>query len=316
MAADFFNTLDPEIAAYVEFLKRGALPLEGSTVADLRAAALALRAGWRDPGPAMHASEDRVFEGCRYRMHRPSAAARLPAILFFHGGGWTLMDIDTHDPIARGLAAASGAAVLSLDYPLAPEAPFPAALDSCVRFTEFVAASPDHLGLNGAVALAGDSAGANLAVGTTLALRDAGRPMPKGLGLFYGAYDCGLDHESYRRYGNGELPFSRARMTFFLDSYVPDQAARRNPLFAPLHADLHGLPPSFLSVASHDALYDENLAMAARLGAAGNAVELKIYPGTIHGFVGAANATGARVAAGALADMGRFLAKALAIPEA
>ena len=149
MAADFFNTLDPEIAAYVEFLKRGALPLEGSTVADLRAAALALRAGWRDPGPAMHASEDRVFEGCRYRMHRPSAAARLPAILFFHGGGWTLMDIDTHDPIARGLAAASGAAVLSLDYPLAPEAPFPAALDSCVRFTEFVAASPDHLGLTG-----------------------------------------------------------------------------------------------------------------------------------------------------------------------
>src|SRR5258708_22097235 len=101
----------------------------------------------------------------RYRLYRPTAASGLPVVLFFHGGGWTLLDIDTHDPIARLIAAASGAAVLSLDYPLAPEAPFPGAVDACTRFARFVAASAGQLGLaDAAPALAGDSAGANLAV--------------------------------------------------------------------------------------------------------------------------------------------------------
>jgi len=316
MPANLIDELDPEMAAHVRLLQGGAVPLATSTIEEIRAGARALRARW-PRGPAMHSVEDSSFEGQRFRLYRPTAAARLPAVIFFHGGGWTLMDIDTHDAIARGLAEASGAALLSLDYPLAPEAPFPAAIDACQRFTEFVAEAAVAFGLvPGAFGLAGDSAGANLAVAVALRLRDAKRARPRGLCLLYGAYDSDLERPSYQRYGTGELPFSRARMEFFLHSYVPEPAQQRDPLFASLHADLAGLPPSLLLVGSHDALFDENVAMAERLRAAGNAAQLKIYPGAIHGFIEAARTVGAKLARQALADCGAFLAETLGNPEA
>ena len=306
------GSLDPAIVPYIDLLQRGALPIATSTVAELRAAAKALRAGWQRRGPAMQATVEGSFEGLRYRVHRPIADPRLPGVVFFHGGGWTLMDIDTHDPIARLIAAASGAAVLSLDYPLAPEAPFPAALGACTRFVGFVAESADRFGLTaGAPAVAGDSAGANLAVAVALALRDEGRPRPRALGLIYGSYDLStLARDSHKRFGGGELPLSVERMTLFRNCYVPDPAHRADPLVSPLHADLREMPPSFLAVASHDPLYDENLAFAARLGDAGAAVELRVYPGTIHGFLEAAAAVEAPVALRAVEDIGRFLAGA------
>ncbi len=304
-------TLDPAIVPFLELLRRGALPTATSTVEELRAGARVLRTAWRDKGPTMHEIIDARFEGMRYRIYRPIASERLPAVVFFHGGGWTLMDIDTHDPIARLIAAASGAAVLALDYPLAPEAPFPAALDACTRFVRFVADEADRLRLApGALALTGDSAGANLAVGVTLRLRDAGAAPPRGLGLVYGSYDLStLARDSHRRFGDGSLPLSIERMAFFRNSYVPAAAERADPFVSPLHADLGGLPPCFLTVASHDVLYDENLLFAARLGAAGVSVELKIYPGTIHGFIEAAAAVDAPIANEAVADLGRFLAR-------
>jgi acetyl esterase len=311
VASDLIATLDPAVVPYLEALKRGAVPIATSTVKELRDGAKALRAGWQRSGPAMHATVDGRFEGMRFRIYRPSARERLPAVVFFHGGGWTLMDIDTHDPIARFIAMASGAAVLSLDYPLAPEAPFPAALGACTRFARYVAGAADSLGLAaGGPAFAGDSAGANLAVAVALALRDAGAFKPSALALIYGSYDLStLARDSHRRFGDGTLPLSIERMTFFRDSYVPNVAERTDPLVSPLRADLSGLPPCFLAVASHDALYDENFAFAARLGAAGVPVELKIYPGTIHGFLEAAAAVDAPVAKQALADVGQFLAK-------
>jgi acetyl esterase len=312
-ADDIVAALDPAIVAYLDLLKAAALPIATSTVAELRAGARALRARWRGNAPAMAATADESFEGMRYRIYRPTAGDRLPAIVFFHGGGWTLMDIDTHDSIARGLAAASGAAVLSLDYPLAPEAPYPAGLAACTRFARHVLAAADRLGLAAhPPAFAGDSAGANLAVAAALTLRDSGGFRPSALGLVYGSFDLStLARDSHRRFGDGRLPLSVERMTFFRDAYVPDVARRAEPLVSPLHARLHGLPPSFLAVASHDALYDENLAFAAKLGAAGVAVELKVYPGTIHGFLEAAAAVDAAVAHRAVADIGRFLAAAL-----
>jgi len=176
--ADPIATLDPGIVPYLDLLKRGALPIATSSVQELRDGARAVRAGWRDKAPAMHEIVEDRFEGIRYRIYRPTAEERLPAVIFFHGGGWTLMDIDTHDPIARLIAAASGAAVLSLDYPLAPEAPFPAAPDACTRFVRFVAGEAERLRLvPGALALSGDSAGANLSVATCLLLRDREAPM-------------------------------------------------------------------------------------------------------------------------------------------
>jgi acetyl esterase len=308
------ETLDPEILAHVEMLKSGAVPLAGSTIAEIRAAAADLRRDWNRHRPDMHAVSEASFEGMRYRHYRPVADARLPTVIFLHGGGWTLMDLDTHDAIARAIAAESGAAVLSLDYPLAPEAPFPAAPEACYRFLRHVTVSPDSLGLvPGAVALAGDSAGANLAVSAALAARDAGEFAGRGFGLVYGSWDLSnLERDSYQRYAGGELPFTRERMNLFRDSYVPDRARRTDPRVSPLSADLAGLPPAFLAVASHDALYDENFLFASRLGSAGVDVTLKVYPGTIHGFVEAANAVGAAVAKRALADTGAFLARVLA----
>jgi acetyl esterase len=308
------DTLDPEIVAHVDLLKRGAIPIATSTVAEIRAAAANLRRGWNRPGPAMHAVRDETLAGMRYRHYRPVAAGRLPAVVFFHGGGWTLMDLDTHDSIARGIAAASGAAVLSLDYPLAPEAPFPAAPNACHAFLGAVSRSADALGLvPGAVALAGDSAGANLAVSAVLMAREAGEPLGRGLALVYGSWDLSnLKRDSYVRYGSGELPLTIERMTLFRDCYVPDRALRTHPLVSPLHADLTGLPPAFLAVASHDPLYDENFLFASRLGTAGVDVTLTVYPGTVHGFVEAASAVDAAVARRALADVGAFIARVLA----
>jgi acetyl esterase len=306
MAASLVDELDPEIVAYTELLNRGAVPLT-SSVAKLRAGARNLRLAWPQ-GPAMHATVESEFAGHRVRMHRPSAAERLPAIVFFHGGGWTLMDIDTHDGMARSLAHESGAAVVSIDYPLAPEHPFPAGLDVCQGFAEHVRASAGALALvPDAIAFAGDSAGANLSVAVALRLRDAGRPMPKALGLIYGAYGTDLTSPSWRKFGNGDLPFSRERMTYFLDAYVPKAAMRTDPLVAPLRADVRGLPPSFLTVGSHDGLLDDNVAMAEHLRAAGVPATLKVYPGAVHGFAEAARAVGAKVAREMLADCGRFL---------
>jgi acetyl esterase len=308
------ETLDPEILAHAEMLRSGAVPLTSSTVTEIRAAAADLRRGWNRHRPDMHAVSEASFEGMGYRHYRPVADARLPAVVFLHGGGWTLMGLDTHDAIARAIAAESGAAVLSLDYPLAPEAPFPAAPEACCRFLRHVTVSSDSLGLvPGAVALAVDSAGANLAVSAALAARDAGEPAGRGFGLIYGSWDLSnLERDSYRRYAGGELPFTRERMNFFRDSYVPDRVRRTDPRASPLFADLAGLPPAFLAVASHDALYDENFLFASHLGTAGVDVTLKVYPGTIHGFAEAANAVGAMVAKRALADTGAFLARVLA----
>jgi acetyl esterase len=312
MPSSLVDELDPEIVAYTELLNRGALPLATSTVAELRAGARKLRLSW-PRGPAMHATVESEFAGHRVRIHRPSAAERLPAIVFFHGGGWTLMDIDTHDAIARGLAQASGAAILLVDYPLAPEHPFPAGLDVCQAFAEHVRASADALALvPDRIAFAGDSAGANLAVAVALRLRDAGRPLPQAMALFYGAYDTGLDRPSWRKFGNGDLPFSRERMTYFVDAYVPTPAARADPLFASLHADVRGLPPAILAVGSHDGLLDDSVTMAERLQAAGVPATLKVYPGAVHGFIEAASAVGAKVARQALLDCGRFIAAAVA----
>ena len=223
------------------------------------------------------------------------------------------MDIDTHDPIARLIAAASGAAVLSLDYPLAPEAPFPAALGACTRFVRFVAefgrpAWPHgrRAGRGGRIRPAPILPWPWLWRFATRAARGRERSASSMVPTI-----CRRSlRDLHKRFGGGELPLSVERMTLFRNCYVPDPARRADPLVSPLHADLRGMPPSFLAVASHDPLYDENLAFAARLGDAGAAVELRVYPGTIHGFLEAAAAVEAPVALRAVEDIGRFLAGA------
>jgi acetyl esterase len=292
--------LTPAITAFVEAaLAQLGAPAPAS-LEEQRRGAKALRAPWNEGGPAMAATLDRTLAGRPARRHVPPGARGAP-VLFLHGGGWALLDLDTHDRIVRAIARAAGRPFEMLDYDRAPEARFPAAVEQCVA--AFLALAEEMPG----VALAGDSAGANLAAATALALRDRGGPLPSALALAYGVFDCDFATDSYRRWGDGRLPLSAERMRWFWDLYCPDAGQRRNPLAAPLGADLRGLPPTHLTVAQHDVLYDENLRFAARLGAAGVDVALRVYPGTVHGFLEAAGAVGAPEAEAALAEIGAFL---------
>ena len=285
--------LDREIARFSAAMLAG-VPTAGDPallpIAEQRRNAALLRRGWTVGGPVMHRRVDHVAATSRgpvaIRIYHPSATRLLPALIYLHGGGWCFLDLDTHDRIMRELAASTGWAVVGIDYPLAPEAPFPAAIEHCAAVMEWLGAEGRALGLDAArLALAGDSAGANLALALALKRRDEGRPPPAALILAYGVYDCDFARPSYRRFGAGNYPLSAERMKFLWSSYCPDPAARRSPLASPLKGDLAGLPPTRLIIAEVDVLHDENIELAARLRAVGNATQAVVHLGTTHGFL-------------------------------
>jgi len=305
--------LDAEIEAFRRLMQAAGLLDPLSVPIDrLRHEARLLRLGWNTAGPVMASSQELELAGLRCRLHWPVTPSEpAPATIYLHGGGWTLLDIDTHDDLARRLASDSGKPVLLVDYPRAPEHRFPIPL---LRLHECVAAlrsRADELTLTTDFALCGDSAGANLAVALTLMLRDEGACLPQALGLIYGSFADNFETRSHLAYGNGDLPLSTQRMRWFWSNYVPDGARRHDPLANPLRADLTGLPPTLMIIAQYDALYDENMALADRLATMGNDLTVRVYPGTIHAFIEAAGAVGAAVSKRAIHDLGRFLVRPL-----
>lgn len=266
-------------------------------------------------GPEMAESRDiwLLVRGRRIacRLHRPAGAeGPLPVLVYLHGGGWVWNSIDTHDRTMREYAAASGCAVLGPDYALSPEAVFPQALEECAGVARQLAARGAEWGLDGArMVLGGDSAGANLALGAALLLRQQAPELAlRGLLLGYGVYDSRLDTPSYEEFAEG-YGLTRARMRFYWDAYAPQQADRHGPFAAPLRADLRGLPPVHMTLTELDVLASENLAMAGALRAAGVAVEAAAFPGTLHGFLRAAGHVGA--ADRAFAQAGAWLRRVL-----
>jgi acetyl esterase len=260
-----------------------------ASLAAMRAAAFAVRRAWQDGGAAM----DEIVEttiataagSVRIRIYFPDPRRPAPALVYLHGGGWTLLDIDTHDRIMREYAARSGWAVVAVEFPLAPETRFPGALETCLAALAALAGDPARHGLAAPFALAGDSSGANLALAAAVALRDRGQAAVAALILNYGVYDSDLTRRSYAAFGQPPLVLSRDRMAWFWENYCPDPEMRKNPLAAPIHADLAGLPPARLVVAGQDVLRDENLSMTIRLAEAGNAVTLDHYPLAPHAFI-------------------------------
>lgn len=245
-------------------------------------------------GPEMESVADRwvLARGRRVqcRVYRPSAAVRPPVVIYLHGGGWVFSSIDTHDRVARETAADSGAAVISVDYALSPEARFPQALEECAAVVRHLVARAEDWDLDGGrIALSGDSAGANLALATALLLRDAGDPALRGLMLHYPVSDCGFDTPSYREYATG-FGLTADGMRAFWDLYAPDEISRRSPYASVLRADLRRLPPVRVHLAELDVLHSEGAALAGQLREAGIATEVETFRGLLHGY---ARATGA-----------------------
>lgn len=223
----------------------------------------------------------------RLRVHYPDPRRDgVPVLLYFHGGGFVLNGIDTHERLMRLLAVRSGAAVVGVGYTLAPELRFPGQLHEALAAVAWVREHGAAHGLDaGRLALGGDSAGANLALSTQLALRDHGLPAPAQSILFYGMFSADLDTPSHQAFGGGGFGLTTERMDWFWSQYLADRAQRDNPAAAPLLADLRGLAPQLVIGAGLDCLLDDSLRLAARLRTAGNAVQVSVYDGVPHSFV-------------------------------
>jgi acetyl esterase/lipase len=234
-----------------------------------------------------------------------------PLLVYFHGGGWVIGDLETHDGVCRFLAAAAGTAVLAIDYRLAPEHPFPAAVEDAASAFSWADANAGELAIDPArIAVGGDSAGGNLAAVVSLLARDAGGPMPAMQLLIYPPTDAAGDLPSRRLFDEGFL-LTRDDMDNFERHYLPPGSDTADPRVSILLApDLSNLPPAYVATAGFDPLRDESEAYALRMREAGVQVALRRHPGLIHSF---ANQTAiSRTARGAMLEAAGALRMGLA----
>jgi acetyl esterase len=275
--------LDPDAELLRQALLVAAMPaLETLTPPAAREMLAAARRRAGVTGPELASVSDLDAGGVRARLYRPTDGV-LPVVLFLHGGGWVLGDLDSHDALARHVAAASGAAVLAVDYRLAPEHRFPAAVDDAAAALRWLATEAHTLGLDGSrIAVMGDSAGGNLAAVLALMARDGDVPPIRVQVLAYPVTEVTLEQASHALSGVG-VTLTGAGMRWFRDHYLGTASADWRA--APLRADLAGVAPALVLTAGIDPLCDEGIAYAARLAMAGVQLEHRHYPGQMHGFL-------------------------------
>ena len=222
------------------------------------------------------------------RMYTPRLDTQLPILIYLHGGGWVLGNLDGVDHICRSLANQADCIVVSVDYRLAPEHKFPAAVEDAYAVTNWVAKNAaDINGDETRVAIAGDSAGGNIAAAVALMARDRGEPSLMYQVLIYPTTQYGFDTESYHKYGQGDFGLSKEEMIWFWHHYLADVADGQNAYASPLLANnLANLPPAYIITAEYDVLRDEAEAYSVKLQLAGVPVKLQRYHGMIHSFVG------------------------------
>jgi acetyl esterase len=271
-----------------EMAASGAKPIEESTPEEVRALSAELKELY-GTGPEMARVEDHKIpvEGTdiEARVLVPEGAVR-GVFIYYHGGGWVIGgNLDDFDVLGRKLAAATGCAVVLVNYRLAPEHRYPTAVDDAYAALEWVAAGVTEIaGADVPVIVGGDSAGGNLAAIMTQRSRDRGGPPIAFQALVYPVTDDDLDNASYTTDEN-QLLVNRASMIWFWDHYLPDTARRKEPDASPLQAaDLSGLPPAVVLLAEYDVLRDEGQAYADRLRESGVPVDVHIHPGQMHGF--------------------------------
>ncbi|TCW75084.1 alpha/beta hydrolase [Burkholderia sp. SRS-46] len=279
--------LDPQAQALLAALAQApAIDFDQLTVPAYRAGLAA--GGAFAPGDAIAAEEDWAIPATGHvlpaRLYRPHTGGPLPLTVFFHGGGFVSCGLETHANLCRSLAQRARTLVLSVDYRLAPEAAFPAAAHDACDAVRWAAASARDLGArDGALAVAGDSAGGNLAAVAAQQLRGSGIRIAHQL-LLYPVVDCATEHPSYESLGDGYF-LTADMMRWFKRHYLGGEADRASPLASPLAAtDLAGLPSATIVSAEFDPLRDEAEAYAARLAQAGTPVTLVRWPGQLHGF--------------------------------
>jgi len=284
-------SLDPQARALLDQANAmGMPPLHTMSVPEARAS-LAAMASLQGEPQSVAKIVNRQAPGpagdVPVRLYTPAGQAPFPALVYYHGGGWVLGGLDTHDGVCRQMASSAGCLVLSVDYRLAPEHKFPAAAEDAYAALQWVATNADGLGVDPArIAIGGDSAGGNLAAVVALMARDRGTPAVAFQLLVYPVTDSACDTASYRDNADGYF-LTKDAMLWFWNHYTRDAADRRNPYAAPLKAqDLRGLPPALVMTAEFDPLRDEGEAYAARLREAGVPVQLTRYHGMIHGFFG------------------------------
>lgn len=215
----------------------------------------------------------------------PGATGPLPVVMYFHGGGWMLCDFDTHSRLIHELAVGTGAAVVFPEYSRSPEVRFPVANEEAYFATKYVAENGAALNLDSSrLAVAGDSAGANMAIAVSLLAATRGGPAISGAALFFPVTDAGFDTPSYNEFATGHF-LTRDAMQWFWDHYLPDPEARSQPLASPLQAspeELSAFPPAFVMTCECDVLRDEGEAFARKLAEAGVRVTSVRYLGAIH----------------------------------
>ncbi|HEX7446136.1 MAG TPA: alpha/beta hydrolase [Pirellulales bacterium] len=282
--------LDPEAQILVNAAHGpSAIPMHQLSPDKARAVMLVQTAGLGPPEP-VHRIEDRVIAGpdvdLPIRIYRPAANQARRALVYFHGGGWVIGSIETHDALCRMIANQAECTVISVEYRLAPEHPFPAATEDAYAAVCWACEHAEELGAApNRIAVGGDSAGGNLAAVACLMARDRDRPAIDLQVLLYPIADHDLDTHSYLAYADRYL-LTREAMAWFWKHYLVDEADRNNPYVSPLRAaDLAGLPRALIITAECDPLCDEGDAYARRLEASGVAVTHACYPGMVHGFV-------------------------------
>jgi acetyl esterase len=279
-------TLDPQAASFLNAINQmPALPPNDDSLIMLRAGFGMMLAAGAGPLPEMASITDHDADGVPIRVYAPSSARDLPIVVYFHGGGWTIGSAPEFDYLAQQVAAAANVLVVSVDYRLAPEHPFPCGLEDAWHALRYTAKHASELGGDGSrLAVMGDSAGGNLSAVCAIQARDAGGPELALQVLIYPATNCSFDTESFHENRTGFL-LEEQTMRWFYECYTRGDADPTDWRISPLQArDLHDVAPALVITAEYDPLRDEGEAYARRLQDAGVAVTKHRYDGMIHQF--------------------------------
>lgn len=290
---DAWRPLNPQLRLVLRLIYgglKGLPPPAQLSVAELRRINTGLSFYLNAGAPALPHVEERMIGvpsgPARVRIYHGGTTAPAPTVVLLHGGGWVMGGLDTYDGFARQIAHRSGLRCLSVEYALAPEHPFPAPLNDCIAAVRWAVSEGSGFGIDPRrVAVVGDSAGANLVLATCLALRDGGTPLLRGAALLYGGYSLDFDTASQRAFGSGAYFLGTAEMERYWKDYLPDQAARQNPLAVPMLANLADLPPLYVVACEFDPLLNDSERLAERAKVAGVDCEFRLWRGVVHAAV-------------------------------